>query len=90
MNITKKSTACNGKKALQGNGTTYNDLTSEHNEKSIAYNELATAHNMKSTAYNGKNALQEDSTAYNDLKGHCHEEFAVLGQFCAKIITLRL
>ena len=24
------------------------------------------------------------------LKGHCHEDFAVLGQFCAKIITLRL
>ena len=24
------------------------------------------------------------------LKGQCHEEFAVLGQFCAKIITLRL
>ena len=24
------------------------------------------------------------------LKGHCHENFAVLGQFCAKIITLRL
>ena len=23
-------------------------------------------------------------------KGHCQEEFAVLGQFCAKIITLRL
>ena len=25
-----------------------------------------------------------------DLKGHCQEDFAVLGQFCAKIITLRL
>ena len=24
------------------------------------------------------------------LKEHCHEDFAVLGQFCAKIITLRL
>ena len=24
------------------------------------------------------------------LKGHCHEDFVVLGQFCAKIITLRL
>ena len=24
------------------------------------------------------------------LKGQCHEEFAVLGQFCAKIITFRL
>ena len=24
------------------------------------------------------------------LKGQCHEDFAVLGQFCAKIITLRL
>jgi len=23
------------------------------------------------------------------LKGQCHEDFAVLGQFCAKIITLR-
>ena len=23
------------------------------------------------------------------LKGHCHEDFAVLGQLCAKIITLR-
>ena len=23
------------------------------------------------------------------LKGHCDEDFAVLGQFCAKIITLR-
>ena len=23
-------------------------------------------------------------------KGQCHEDFAVLGQFCAKIITLRL
>ena len=25
-----------------------------------------------------------------NLKGHCHENFVVLGQFCAKIITLRL
>ena len=24
------------------------------------------------------------------LKGHCHEDFAALSQFCAKIITLRL
>ena len=24
------------------------------------------------------------------LKGQCHEDFAVLGQFCAKIISLRL
>ena len=24
------------------------------------------------------------------LKGHCHENFAVLGQFCAKIITWKL
>ena len=24
------------------------------------------------------------------LKGQCHEDFAVLGQFFAKIITLRL
>ena len=24
------------------------------------------------------------------LKGHCHEDFAVLGQLCAKTITLRL
>ena len=24
------------------------------------------------------------------LKEHCHEDFAVLGQFCAKIITLSL
>ena len=24
-----------------------------------------------------------------NLKGHCHEDFAVLGQFCAKIITLK-
>ena len=24
------------------------------------------------------------------LKGHCHQDFAVLGQFCAKIITVRL
>ena len=24
------------------------------------------------------------------LKEHCHEDFAVFGQFCAKIITLRL
>ena len=28
-------------------------------------------------------------TSYH-LKGQCHEDFAVLGQFCAKIITLRL
>ena len=25
-----------------------------------------------------------------NLKGQCHEDFAVLGQFCAKIIALRL
>ena len=24
------------------------------------------------------------------LKEQCHEDFAVLGQFCAKIVTLRL
>ena len=23
------------------------------------------------------------------LKGHCHKDFAVLGQFCAKIITIK-
>ena len=45
-----ESTAYNGKKALQENGTTYNELTSVHNEKSTAYNELATAHNEKSAA----------------------------------------
>ena len=28
--------------------------------------------------------------AFNILKEQCHEEFAVLGQFCAKIITLKL
>ena len=27
---------------------------------------------------------------FTSLKGQCHEDFAVLGQFCAKIITLRL
>ena len=26
----------------------------------------------------------------NKLKGQCHEDFADLGQFCAKIISLRL
>ena len=25
-----------------------------------------------------------------NLKGHCHDDFAVLGQFCAEIITLKL
>ena len=25
-----------------------------------------------------------------NLKEQCHEDFAVLGQFCAKIITLKL
>ena len=29
-------------------------------------------------------------TTHSVLKEHCHEDFAVLGQFCAKIITLRL
>ena len=29
-------------------------------------------------------------SAIKDLKGQCHEDFAVLGQFWAKIITLRL
>ena len=24
------------------------------------------------------------------LKGHCHDDFVVLGQFCAEIITLKL
>ena len=24
------------------------------------------------------------------LKGHCHRDFAVLGQFCAETITLKL
>ena len=27
---------------------------------------------------------------YLDLKGQCHEDFAVLGQFWTKIVTLRL
>ena len=27
---------------------------------------------------------------YHVLKGHCHGDFAVLGQFCAEIITLKL
>ena len=27
---------------------------------------------------------------FSVLKGQCHEDFAVLSQFCAKIITLRL
>ena len=30
------------------------------------------------------------SFAMAPLKEQCHEGFAVLGQFCAKIITLRL
>ena len=36
-------------------------------------------------------------TGFNDmehqimfLKGHCNEDFAVLGQFCAKIVISRL
>ena len=26
---------------------------------------------------------------FSNLKEQCHEDFAVLGQFCAEIITLR-
>jgi len=33
---------------------------------------------------------KEDATKSKHLKGQCHEDFAVLGQFWAKIITLRL
>ena len=32
----------------------------------------------------------KETLLIRDLKGHCHEDFAVLGEFCAKIITLRL
>ena len=36
--------------------------------------------------------LQHPATCFTDstLKGQCHEDFAVLGQFWAKMITLRL
>ena len=42
--------------------------------------------------------FQSENAVYNFLrrsvgevlKEQCHEDFAVLGQFCAKIITLRL
>ena len=29
-------------------------------------------------------------SVYKNLKEQCHEDFAVLGQFCAEIITFRL
>ena len=38
----------------------------------------------------GKNKLASLSLVILTLKEQCHEDFAVLGQFCAKIITLRL
>ena len=34
--------------------------------------------------------VESNTCPLNTLKGHCHEYFAVLGQFCAKLITLRL
>ena len=32
----------------------------------------------------------EETLLICDLKGHCHEGFVVLDEFCTKIITLRL
>ena len=32
----------------------------------------------------------KETRGMQDLKEHCHEDFVVLGQFCAEIITLRL
>ena len=37
-----------------------------------------------------KRLFAEMDLAEWNLKEHCHDDFAVLGQFCAKIITLRL
>ena len=37
-----------------------------------------------------KGSIKRPSFSEIILKGQCHEDFAVLGQFCAKIITLRL
>ena len=34
--------------------------------------------------------LSRASCLWRRLKGHCHDDFAVLGQFCAEIITLKL
>ena len=34
--------------------------------------------------------LLHDTDTVDYLKEQCHEDFAVLGQFCAKIINLRL
>ena len=39
---------------------------------------------LSSTGYVAESSLQQD------LEGQCHEDFAVLDQFWAKIITLRL
>ena len=39
---------------------------------------------------NGDNNTLKSLTTDLRVKGHCHEDFAVLGQFCAKIVTLRL
>ena len=35
-------------------------------------------------------SLMHFQSGISVLKEHCHEDFAVLGQFCAKIISLRL
>ena len=31
--------------------------------------------------------LRKQIRLHQNLKGHCHKDFAVFGQFCAKIIT---
>ena len=38
----------------------------------------------------GDNLNLSRNRALEVLKGQCHEDFAVLGQFCAKIFTFRL
>ena len=48
------------------------------------------AYNWKINQYQRGKKLFRELQEGNDLKGHCHEDFAVLGQFCAKIITLKL
>ena len=32
----------------------------------------------------------DNKTTWVSLKGHCHDDFAVLGQLCVEIITLNL
>ena len=57
---------------------------------SAPYFSCSTLSGMPNTGMKKTVSKYENYNKVSTLKGLCHEDFAILGQFCSKIITLRL